>query len=181
MELEIINRGTIKVMGKAVRTRFWKMGLSLMFHLAWLDLTKMHEKIPDQVDDNVYYGINIDFYKKKGIVSYLFGAEVSTYKNTPPGMETRTLPPSCYVKLHLVPKDEELKKALHIKGKANYGNMAKAGYQYLTDEWLADSPYERADMSENFELYFLDELKEGIYICVPIQKKMAGRSEEIEL
>jgi len=169
MNIEIIEKDTFKVMGRVVRTKIRKSGWAIGRLLREVDKKGIHEKIPNRVDPDVFYGISIDFLKRKGPCSYMFGAEVSTYKNIPEDMETRTIPACKYVRFFVSPKDENLAKLLNVKKRRNYGALIRAAYIYLQEKWIPESGYERADMAEVFEIYDLKNIEEGIYVCVPIK------------
>ncbi|SCY96119.1 GyrI-like domain-containing protein [Alkaliphilus peptidifermentans] len=169
MNIEVIEKDNIKVMGFAIKTKIWKSGLAIARLLRRVDKKGTYEQIPNRVDTEIFYGISIDFLKNKGVCSYMFGAEVSSFRNVPADMETRTIPASKYVQLFIKPKDENLCKILKVKKGSNYGVLTRAAYLYLQEKWIPESGYERADMSEVFELYNLKNIEDGIYVCIPIK------------
>lgn len=169
MNIDVIERDAFKVMGFAVKTKIWRSGVAIGRLLRKIDKKGTHENIPNRVDPDILYGISIDFLKNKGVCSYMFAAEVSTFKNLPKDMETRTIPACKYVRFFVSPKDENIAKILNVKNRKNYGALIRGAYRYLQEKWIPESGYKRADISEVFEIYDLKDIEEGIYVCVPIE------------
>lgn len=170
MYIDIIEKDAMKVIGRITRTKIKRAGIAIGWLLWVMDKRGIYKKIPNMVDPNLFYGISIDFSKDvNGVCSYMFGTEVSTYKEIPEDMETRTIPPSKYVRLFVNLQEPSKNELLNVKNSKNVGALTRAAFEYLQNKWIPESGYERADMSEVFEMYDLSKIKEGIFICIPIK------------
>lgn len=166
MKTEIVERKSIKIIGKVLRTTYQNSGEDISKFLDKMCQSDMHSRIPNRVDPNVFYGISIDFGKKNGICSYMLGAEVSSFENLPEDMETRTIPASKYMRVLVNTQDEELFTNIKVDNKDDLGAVVGSVYEYMKSSSKNNI---RTDMSEEFEEYDVTKMEQGFYVYVPVK------------
>lgn len=169
MKVEVFEKGILRLIGVALKTTVEKSPEDVGKFMMEIEQSNFMERIPNRVDPNTFYGISIDFDKKSGVCSYMFGAEVTSFADIPDDMETRIIPATKYARILINPMDSELVETAKVENAEDMGALCGGLFAYLKEKWIPESGYSRADISEVFEEYNITKMAEGFYIYVPIK------------
>ncbi len=93
MSVEVAELDEIRLVGIKVVGR--QSELSHRVPLAWLELVRVQDAIPDRVGPELYYGVTPEAHHHEGgdpVYVYWVGVQVAAFGETPPGTATLVVP-----------------------------------------------------------------------------------------
>lgn len=151
----LVEKDVIKIIGKSIRFG-GNIGRTEDIGHLFSHSDEILNIIPDRVN-NYFLGVSIDFWqanRESGLKSYLLGAEVSTLKNLPSNLESRTIPASRWIYIPVRFDDEEVKSLAAAQYQDDMGYLTGCVFQWAK-RWIKEKGYVRQDFSEELEIYNL--------------------------
>ena len=153
----IVDRGTIRVIGKSVSFGGNRPPTGEIGDL-FADMRGILDCIPYRADGPRFLGISINHWNSDGSArrGYMLGAEVTSLAEYPFDHECRLIPASRWVYVPIRYDDPEVLALAPEEMRGDYGYVTGAVFRW-THRWIAENGHIKQDFPDELEIYGLHE------------------------